>query len=110
MELPTKILAQIMGYLSSRVDLAKCARVNRAIGRCALAVLYRDIDLNRVDTSHREDSEDTDDERDFEDEDSSGDDSSGNEEGERRSRVRHRSLIRQRILLHTIAKYVTFGI
>ena len=41
-----ELLQEIMEYLSpSLSDLARCARVNRSMNECALAVLYRDINL-----------------------------------------------------------------
>ena len=50
MDLPTELLREIIGYLSvSLPDLARCARVNRAIGGSALAILYRDVNLCRFD-------------------------------------------------------------
>ena len=48
MSLPTELLRQVFESLSLR-DLARSARVNRAISECALEKLYRDLDLNRYD-------------------------------------------------------------
>ena len=44
--LANETLLEIVGHLSDPSDLARCARVNRAIGACALSVLYRDINLS----------------------------------------------------------------
>ena len=53
-EVPTEILLETVNHLSlSLADLARCARVNRAIGECALAVLYCDVNLNRADYMYR---------------------------------------------------------
>ena len=54
MDLPIEILQEVVGYLSSLSDLARCARVNRTIGACALSVLYRNIDLNTTDYMYHE--------------------------------------------------------
>ena len=76
MNLPAELLLEVLSYLLYS-DLASCARVNRTISEPALAVLYRDIDLNRFDGPD----DDPDDEESLE-----------------------KSLRRQKNLLNTIAK------
>ena len=48
--LPTEILQEIVNYLSSNpADLARCARADRGLGECALALLYRNVHLETFD-------------------------------------------------------------
>ena len=100
MNLPTEIIREIVGHLTSLPDLARCARVNHAFGQWALAALYHEINLNRA--NEESVMEDDEEEEEVEEEDPSS--SQFYRSCLKRRRDRNPSIIRQQHLLRTIAE------